>query len=46
MNILDELAAHARERVAADMAEIPLEAMKELAAAKGEGQGESFLSAF
>ena len=45
MNILDELAAHARERVTADMAEIPLEAMKELAAAKGEGQGEAFLSA-
>ena len=45
MNILDELAAHAQERVAADMAEIPLEAMKELAAVKGEGQGEVFLSA-
>lgn len=45
MNILDELAAHARERVTADMAEIPLEAMKELAAAKGEGQGDAFLSA-
>ena len=34
MNILDELAAHAQERVAVDMAEIPLEAMKELAAVK------------
>lgn len=45
MNILDELAAYARERVTADMTEIPLEAMKELAAAKGEGQGDAFLSA-
>lgn len=45
MNILDDLAAHARERVTADMTEIPLEAMKELAAAKGEGQGDAFLSA-
>ena len=45
MNILDELAAHARERVTADMAGIPLEAMKELAAAKGAGQGEAFIEA-
>ena len=45
MNILEELAAHARERVAADMTEIPLGEMKELAAEQGEGTGEAFRSA-
>ena len=45
MNILDELAAHARERVAADMEAVPLERMKELAAEAGPGTGAAFTEA-
>ena len=45
MTILDELAAYARERTAADQAVISLEEMKELAAAKGPGTGSAFLDA-
>ena len=45
MNILDELAAHARERVAADMEAVPLERMKELVAEAGPGTGAAFTEA-
>lgn len=45
MSILDELAAHARQRVAADMAEIPLAEMKALAEEKGPGGGTRFAEA-
>ncbi len=45
MNILDELAAYARERVAADMKAVPTERMKELADEKGPGNGEAFVRA-
>ncbi len=45
MNILDQLAAHARERAAADMEKIPLPQMKELAAAAGPGTGGQFTDA-
>ena len=45
MNILDQLAAHARERVAADMEKISLTQMKELAAAAGPGTGSQFTDA-
>ena len=45
MSILDELAAYARQRTAADMEKIPPEAMKELAAAAGSGQGKAFIEA-
>ena len=41
MTILDQLAAHARERVAADKERISLEAMRE-AALQREGQGAAF----
>ena len=45
MSILDELAAYARQRTAEDMEKIPTEAMKELAAAAGSGQGKAFIEA-
>ena len=45
MNILDQLAAHARERVAADMEENCLDVMRELALQGGRGDGAAFLSA-
>ena len=45
MSILDELAAYARQRTAEDMEKIPTEAMKELAAATGSGQGKAFVEA-
>ena len=45
MSILDELAAYSRQRTAADMEKIPPEAMKELAAAAGSGQGKAFIEA-
>ena len=45
MTILDQLAAHARERVAADKEEIPLEAMQELAAQGGPDDGQAFVNA-
>lgn len=45
MTILDQLAAHARQRVAADREAIPLEAMEALARQGGKAQGEAFLSA-
>lgn len=43
--ILDTIAAHARERVAADRATLPLEALRELCQADGPGGGERFLEA-
>lgn len=43
--ILDTIAAHARERVAADRAELPLEALQELCRAAGPGNGGRFLTA-
>lgn len=45
MNILEELAAYARQRVAADMAEVPLEAMRELALSKNFDEGKAFTEA-
>ena len=45
MNILDQLAAHARERVAADRRTVPEEALKEQCAALGPGNGEAFTRA-
>ncbi len=45
MTILDQLAAHARERVAADMERIPPEAMRELALQEGRGNGAAFEAA-
>ena len=45
MNILDQLAAHARERVAADKAVVSPEEMKELAVQCGKGSGEAFTAA-
>jgi indole-3-glycerol phosphate synthase len=44
MSILDELAAHARARVAADKEKIPPEEMRELAR-QGQGAGAAFVSA-
>jgi hypothetical protein len=44
MSILDELAAHARARVAADKAKIPPEEMRELAR-QGQGAGAAVVSA-
>lgn len=44
MTILDQLADHARERVAADKVRVPLEAVRE-AALQGEGQGAAFKKA-
>ena len=43
--ILDTIAAHARERVAADKAALPLEALRELCQADGPGGGKHFLEA-
>ena len=45
MNILEELAAYARERVEADITKIPLEQMQELADKNGPGRGEDFTNA-
>ena len=45
MNILEQLAAHARERVAADRERLPLEGLRELAAACGKGEGSAFTGA-
>ncbi|MBQ6505230.1 MAG: indole-3-glycerol phosphate synthase TrpC [Flexilinea sp.] len=45
MNILEKLAAHARERVCADMKKVPLPEMRELAAAAGPGTGDEFTAA-
>ncbi len=45
MNILDQLAAHARERVAADRAETSLDALRELAAQGGRANGAAFEAA-
>ena len=45
MTILDQLAAHARERVAADMEENSLEVMRELALQGGAGHGAAFEAA-
>ena len=45
MTILEQLAAHARERVAADMEENCLEVMRELALQGGTGNGAAFESA-
>ena len=45
MTILDQLAAHARERVAADMEENCLEVMRELALQGGAGHGAAFEAA-
>lgn len=43
--ILDTIAAHARERVAADRAALPLETLRELCRADGPGGGDRFLAA-
>lgn len=43
--ILDTIAAHARERVAADKTALPLEALRELCQADGPGGGKRFLEA-
>ena len=43
--ILDTIAAHARERVAADRAVLPLEELQELCRAAGPGNGGRFLTA-
>lgn len=45
MSILDQLSAHARERVAADMEKVSLPRIKELAAAAGPGTGNQFSTA-
>ena len=45
MNILEQLAAHARERVAADQKEIPAEAIREKCAELGPGNGAAFTQA-
>lgn len=45
MTILDQLAAHARQRVAADREALPLEALKELALQGGPAKGDDFLAA-
>lgn len=45
MNILEQLAAHARERVAADKTRISPEEMKELALQSGRGGGSAFTAA-
>ena len=45
MNILDQLAAHARERVEADRRRVPEEALREQCAALGPGNGEAFVQA-
>ncbi len=43
--ILDELAAHARERVAADRAKLPLGSLKDLCQERGPSSGERFRAA-
>lgn len=45
MTILDQLAAHARERVAADREALPLEALRELALQGGTANGAAFTAA-
>ena len=45
MNILDQLASHARERAEADMQKIPLEEIKQLAKDAKQESGSSFTSA-
>lgn len=45
MTILDTLADHARQRVAADIAQIPMERMRELAQQGGRGNGGAFRDA-
>jgi len=45
MNILDQLAAHARERVEADRRRVPEEALRDQCAALGPGNGEAFVQA-
>lgn len=45
MNILDQLAAHARERVGADRRRVPEEALRDQCAAIGPGNGEAFVQA-
>ena len=45
MNILEQLAARARERVKADQAQVPAEQMRELAEQSGPGTGDAFLRA-
>ena len=42
---MDTIAAHARERVAADRAALPLETLRELCRADGPGGGDRFLAA-
>ena len=43
MNILDQLAAHARERVEADRRRVPEEALRDQCAAHGPGNGKAFV---
>ena len=45
MTILDQLAAHARERVAAEQAELPLAALAHMCELRGPAQGHRFLEA-
>ena len=45
MSILDELAAHARQRVQADAARIPLNVLRERAARNGAADGAAFTAA-
>lgn len=45
MNILDQLAAHARERVEADRRRVPEEELRDQCAAIGPGNGEAFVQA-
>ena len=45
MSILDELAAHARQRVQADAAQIPLDVLRERAARDGAADGAAFTAA-
>ena len=45
MSILDELAAHARDRVQADAAQIPLEVLRERTARDGAADGAAFTAA-
>lgn len=45
MNILDEIAAHARERVAAKKEECDLEVMREMVLRGGPADGDAFVSA-
>ena len=45
MNILDQLAAHARERVEADRRRVPEEELRDQCAALGPGNGKAFVQA-